>query len=453
MEGVSEPSPSVPDGAARRVVDRDILRLAIPSLGALVAEPLFVLVDSVFIARVSTPALAGLGLAATVLTTVVGLSVFLAYSTTAAVARAFGAGRRSEAIARGVDASWLALGIGTVCAAVLVPFGEPLLALFGAAPEVLAEAHVYLRISALGLPAMLAVQAATGLVRGLQNAWLPLVVAVGGAALNIPLNAVLIFGMGLGIAGSAAGTVVAQWLMAIVLLAAVARAARQERVRLAPQLRSVASAGREAVPMFVRTLSLRAVLLVTVFVATGLGSTQLAAHQLASTVFNLLALALDALAIAGQALVGRYLGASDTGTVHAVTRRLMVWGVGGGFATGVLLLAASYAAPQVFTPDPLVQADLRAALWVLVVAQPIAGYVFVLDGVLMGAGDAPYLARAGVLTALAVMPGAALVAWWGPQGPLGLAALWVACNLLFLVARAIALGIRVRSDRWMRVGA
>lgn len=438
--------------SARAAVDRDILRLALPSLGALVAEPLFVMVDSGFVARISTTSLAGLGLASTVLTTVVGLSVFLAYSTTAAVSRAIGAGRRREAISRGVDACWLALLIGTACTALLLVAGPVVLSLFGPSAPVLAEASTYLRVSALGLPAMLAVQAATGLVRGLQDARLPLLVSVGGALLNIPLNAVLIYGLDLGIAGSAIGTVIAQVLMAAVLLAVIARSARTEGVPLRPHPGHVASAGREAVPMLVRTLSLRAVLVVTVLVATGLGEVQLAAHQLASTVFNLLALALDALAIAGQALVGRYLGAAETRTVHAVTRRLMLWGVLGGAAVGALLLAASYVVPELFTPDPDVQRSLRAALWVLVVAQPLAGYVFVLDGVLMGAGDAPYLARAGVVTAAVVMPAAVLVAWWHPAGPLGLAALWAACNLLFLAARAVTLGIRVRGDAWQRTG-
>ncbi|WP_370646044.1 MATE family efflux transporter [Brachybacterium sp. ACRRE] len=444
-----EPSPA----AARRSVDREILRLALPSLGALIAEPLFVITDSAFIARVSTTSLAGLGLASTVLTTVVGLSVFLAYSTTAAVARAVGAGRMREAIARGVDAAWLALMIGAGCLLLLVVGGPVLLPLFGAGADVTAEAAVYLRISALGLPAMLSVQATTGLIRGLQDARLPLVVAVGGALLNIPLNAALIFGLGMGIAGSATGTVISQWLMAGVLLGVVVRHARREGVALRPHLGSVAATGRESFPMLVRTLSLRIVTLVTVLVAARLGAVQLAAHQLASTVFMLLSLALDALAIAGQALTGRHLGAADTTTVHAVTSRLTRWGVGGGAVVGVVLLAASYVVPSWFSPDPAVQESLRAALWVLVVAQPVAGYVFVLDGVLMGAGDAPYLARAGMLTMLAVMPGAIVVWFWAPAGPLGLAALWVATNLLFMVARAVALGVRVRGDAWMRTGA
>ncbi len=453
----SPDSPPSPDpagtspGRARQAVDRDILRLAVPSLGALVAEPLFVMADSAFIARVGTVPLAGLGLASAILTTVVGLSVFLAYSTTAAVARAFGAGRRREALARGIDACWLALAIGLAAALILLLAGRPLLVLFGPSPEVLEQATIYLRISAAGIPAMLAVQAATGLVRGLQDARLPLVVAVAGALVNIPLNAALIFGAGLGIAGSAIGTVIAQWGMALVLLVVVARAARREQVGLRPHPGQMAAAGRDAVPMFVRTLSLRVVLLAGTLVATQLGTVQLAAHQIALTVFTLLSLALDALAIAGQALTGRHLGARDAPAVRAVTGRLMWWGVGGGVVTGVLLLGASYVVPALFTPDVAVQENLRAALWVLMIAQPVAGYVFVLDGVLMGAGDAPYLARVGVINALVTLPFAGFVYVSGWSGPWGLAALWVACTLIFLIARAVTLGLRVRGDAWMRL--
>ncbi|MGO2559563.1 MATE family efflux transporter [Brachybacterium sp.] len=452
MPASPSPADSPREERARRTVDREILLLAVPSLGALVAEPLFLLTDSAFIARVSTTSLAGLGLASTVLTTIVGLAIFLAYSTTAAVARSFGAGRTREAISRGIDACWLALVVGALATVLLVVAGEPLLAAFGPSPDVLAEALIYLRISAFGLPAMLAVQAATGLVRGLQDATLPLVVAVGGALVNIPLNAMLIFGLDLGIAGSALGTVVCQWGMVAVLLGVIVHRARREAIALTPHLGNLVAVGRDAVPMFVRTLGLRVVVIAATVVATRLGDVQLAAHQLATTVFTALSLALDSLAIAGQALTGRYLGASAPATVHAVTRRLMSWGVGGGAAVSVLLLGASYVVPGWFTPDIAVQENLRAALWVLVLAQPVAGYVFVLDGVLMGAGDAPYLAKVGALIAVAIMPGAIAVAWWSPEGPLGLAMLWLACNFLFMVLRAISLGLRVRTDDWMRLG-
>jgi putative MATE family efflux protein len=279
------------------------------------------------------------------------------------------------------------------------------------------------------------------------------VVAAGGAILNIPLNALLVFGAGWGIVGSAVGTVLCQCLMAGVLLGAVVRYARTHQVPLRPHLDQVMDTGRESVPMFLRSVSLRLVMVVTVVVAARLGDVQLAAHQLANTIFGLLALALDSLAIAGQALTGRHLGARQTEVVRTITRRLMTWGVLGGLVVGLLLLAASYGAPTLFSPDPAVQENLRAALWVLVIAQPVAGYVFVLDGVLMGAGDAPYLAKAGMITALAVMPGAIAVGVLTPIGPWGTACLWIATNLLYMVARAISLGLRVRTDTWMHVEA
>lgn len=455
MPSAADRPPNTADTAraARRTVDRDILGLALPSLGALIAQPLFVLTDSAFVAHVSTGALAGLGLASMVVTTVVSLSVFLAYSTTAAVARAFGAGRLREAIARGVDACWLALLIGAATALLLLAAGDPLLRAFGPSPAVLEQARIYLLISALGLPGMLAAQAATGLVRGLQKARIPLVVALSGAALNVPLNAALIFGLDLGIAGSAIGTVICESAMAVALLTVVAQAARRHGVGLRPQLGGVAATGRESAPMFVRTLTLRIVLLAATAVATQLGAAQLAAHQLATTVFSLFSLALDALAIAGQALTGRFLGAADREATRAVTSRLIRWGVGGGFVTGALVLLVAYTAPALFTPDVEVQANLRLALWVLMIAQPIGGYVFVLDGVLMGAGDAPYLAKAGVVTMLVALPAAWAVAASSLTGPIALAAVWGACTLLFLIARAVTLGLRVRTDAWMRLGA
>lgn len=438
---------------ARREVDRSILALAVPSLGALIAEPLFLMADSAFIARVGTEELAGLGLASTILTTVVGLMVFLAYSTTASVARAVGAGRLRTAISRGVDACWLALIVGVIGGALLAVLAPWILGLFGPGADVHAHATIYLRISALGLPAMLAVQAATGLVRGLQDARLPLIIASAGAALNVPLNAALIFGLGLGITGSAVGTVIAQWSMALAFLAVVVHAAAREQVPLMPHLAGVALAGRESVPMLVRTAALRAALLLATWAVTGFGAAELAAHQLTMVMFTLLSLALDALAIAGQALTGKYLGAADAPAVHALTRRLMLWGVVGGAVTGLLLLLASYVIPSAFTPDPVVQENLRAGLWVLMIIQPVAGYVFVLDGVLMGAGDASYLARATVLAALITAVPTMWVGLSDLSGPWAVAAVWTACMLVLLIARAVTLGHRVRGEAWMRLGA
>ena len=158
--------------------DAEILRLAIPAFGALVAEPLFLLGDSAIVGRIGTVPLGGLGVASQALTTLVSISIFLAYGTTAAVARQLGAGNQRAAIQLGIDGLWLAAGIGATVLAAGIPLAPLIVHAFGASPAVTAGAITYLRISLLGAPAMLAVLAGTGVLRGLQDTRTPLAVAV-----------------------------------------------------------------------------------------------------------------------------------------------------------------------------------------------------------------------------------------------------------------------------------
>ncbi len=311
-------------------------------------------------------------------------------------------------------------------------------------------------MSLLGIPAMLAVLAATGVLRGLQDTRTPLLVAVVGFTWNAVLSLVLVHGIGpvpaLGIAGSAWGTVVAQLGMAAWLIAVVVRGSRTASVPLVPRLAGIRTAAWAGVPLLLRTLTLRAALLVTTWVATGIGVEQLAAHQVAFVVWTLGALTLDAIAIAAQALTGRYLGASDADGASAVTATMVRWGVGGGVAFGLLLAMASPLVPYAFTDDPEVRRALVAVLLVIAASAPLAGYVFVLDGVLIGAGDGSYLARAGLLALLLYLPAALALRWTGMSGTLTLVWLWIAFAGVFMAARGVTLGLRERSGRWLVLG-
>ncbi len=214
--------------AGRRRHDREIVALALPAFGALVAEPLFVMVDSAVVGHLGTAQLAGLGVAAALLTTAVNIFVFLAYATTAAVSRRVGAGDLPAALRQGADGIWLALLLGGVVIAAVLPGAPALADLFGASGTAAPYATTYLRIGSLGIPAMLVVLAATGVLRGLQDTRTPLVVAVGGFTANAGLNAALVYGAGLGLAGSAWGTVIAQNGMAAVYLWVVVRGIRRQ---------------------------------------------------------------------------------------------------------------------------------------------------------------------------------------------------------------------------------
>ena len=445
------PAPTA--AAPRKGQSREILRLAVPAFGALVAEPLFLLADSAIIGHLGVAQLAGVGLASAVLHTAVGLMVFLAYSTTPAVARAIGDGQLGKALAAGRDGVWLALLLGVLLAVAGFLAADPLIGLLGAEGEVRAFAVDYLRWSMPGLVAMLLIFAGTGLLRGLQDTRTPLLVATAGFTLNIILNLWLVYGLGWSVAGSAAGTSVAQWAMAGVYLAIVRRNALRNGVGLLPSWRGIRSMARVGSWLMLRTLTLRIAILATVLVATAQGTANLAAHQLAMTIFSFLAFALDALAIAAQALIGKELGASNAVRARLLTGTMVRWGLGFGAVTGLLLALAAPWAGALFTSDPEVQRVLALALWVLAAGQPLAGYVFVLDGVLIGAGDAKYLALAGVVNLAAYVPMLAAVGLLGVPGGAGLGWLWAAFALGYMAARAMTLGLRARSGRWMVLGS
>ena len=445
---------SVPVTTAAGSLDREILRLAWPAFLALVSEPLFLLADAAIVGHLGTGQLAGLGVAGAVLQTAVGLCVFLAYGTTASVARRTGAGDVRGALQQGLDGVWLALLVGAVTTVVGVLVAERLAALFGAGAAVTGFASTYLRVAFLGVVPLLVMLATTGILRGLQDTRTPLVVAVAGNLLNVGLNIGLVYGVGLGIAGSALGSVTAQAASACALLAVVVRTARGVGASLRPDLPGVRRAAHAGVALVVRTLTLRVSLLAMTYGAAVLGAASVAANQLASTVWTFLAFTLDAVAIAAQAITGRSLGAGDLEATRALTDRMLRWGLVSGVATGCLLAAAAPFVGRLFTEDAHVRAVLWPALLVAAVLQPVAGVVFVLDGVLIGAGDARYLAWGGVVVLAVFLPLVWLAVALGHGRPAGtgLVALWLVFGVGFMGGRAAVLLRRVRGTAWLVPG-
>ncbi|HEY1642589.1 MAG TPA: MATE family efflux transporter [Streptosporangiaceae bacterium] len=434
--------------AARSPQDAEILRLAVPAFGALVAEPLFLLADSAIVGRIGTVPLGGLGVASQALTTLVGISIFLAYGTTAAVARQLGAGNTRAALRQGIDGLWLAAIIGVIVLAAGWPLAPAITGAFGGTGAVTAQAVIYLRISLLGAPAMLAVLAGTGVLRGLQDTRTPLVVAVAANVVNVILNATFVLGLRWGIAGSAWGTAIAQTGGAVVYLFVVGRGARRAGVAFAPDLAGLRAAAVAGASLVIRTIALQAVLIITTAIAARQGNAAIAAHQVAFRIWGLLAFALDAIAIAGQAITGRYLGAGDVAGARAATSRMIGWGAVYGVIFGLVVLAARPLLPGLFGVAPDVRRLLLAVLVIVAVQQPAAGVVFVLDGVLIGAGDQDYLALAGLATLAVFGVAAAAVV----TSHAGLVALWLAYSL-WMAARFATLTLRARSSRWLVTGA
>lgn len=442
-------------------LNRQILALAVPAFGALVAEPLFVLGDTAIVGHLGTAPLAGLTLGATVIQTLVGLMIFLSYSTTPAVARAFGAGDLRTAYVSARDGLWAALLVGVALALGMWFLAEPLLRAMGGSGEVLGFALEYLRPSLLGLPAMLIVLAAVGTLRGLQDTKTPLYVASTGAFVNLLLSGFFVYPVGLGVAGSALATATVQWGMAAVMGWIVLRGMYRHSVGMGAQFAGIFSVFRVGSWLMLRTLTMRIALLATVFVVTAQGSENLAAYQLTMSFFNFLAFSLDSLAIAAQALLGKEMGAQDLGTgqgraaVIELKNRLIRWSLGFGVVLGVLCPLVGFAGGWIFTSDSAVQHLFALATLVIAVGQPIAAYVFILDGVLIGAQDVRYLALVSIVTLVFYVP--LLVAVhlvFGKNshdaGATAFVALWVSYALGYMGARALTLGLRARLAVWVK---
>ena len=428
--------------------DRELLRLAVPAVGALVAEPLYLLADTAVVGHLGTSPLAGLAVASGVLLFAYGMCIFLAYGTTASVARLTGAGRPEAAAAQAVQGLWLAASLGVALAVLGAWFGQRLLGLLGAEGTVLDQAGTYLRISLLGAPAMLVMLAGVGYLRGRRDTVRPLWVAVGTAALNLILEVVLIYGFGLGIGASAAATVVAQWIGAGCYLVWIGSEVRCYEVSLGPDWSALRRLALVSTDLMVRNLSLGGTFLVGTSVAARIGAAPVAAHQVAFHLWMTLALTMDGLAIAAQAMVGTALGAGDGDGARRIGRRTIVWSVGVGITLGLALLFARDSVSGLFSNDPAVVGLAGFLLLHVGLMAPLSGVAFALDGILIGAGDQRFMARA--MTASALLATAAMAA--GRLADLGIGWLWAAI-WVFVAGRSVILGARFRGNHWVVLGA
>jgi putative MATE family efflux protein len=424
--------------------DREILRLAVPALGALAAEPLYVLADTAIVGHLGRPQLAALGLAGIVLAGAFTIFNFLTYGTTAVVARASGAGQHERAARLAAQALWVSLGIGIALLIACEALAGPLLRGLGAHGRSGHFALVYFRIAALGLPAALVALAGQGYLRGVSSLRRPFVIVLAANAVNIVLEVLFVYGFHWGVAGSAAGTAMAQAGMGIAFVVELLRPHADSKRPSLSAMRPMLRVGRQ---ILVRTTALYASFLVAASVCARMGDAQLGAHQIALQLFFFLALILDAVAIAGQVIVGRMLGAGDADGAHAAAVRMIGWSIVVGGLFAAVLLPLAHVLPRAFSSDRAVlhQAALLWPLFALI--QPLGGAVFALDGILIGASDTRYLMWS-MLAASALFVTLAALAYafgWGVVG------VWAALDVL-IAARLTLLGVRFAGRRWAVVG-
>jgi len=428
----------------RSAYDREILRLAVPALGALAAEPLYILVDTAIVGHLGRSQLAALGAAATVLS-VLAMFNFLQYGTTAQVARASGAGEDRTARRLGAQALWLSFAIGVALAVAVAVLAGPIVDLVGVEQRTADYAETYLRIVAIGIPSFFLALGGQGFLRGVSDLSSPLVVIVLANVLNVVLELLFVYGFDWGIEGSAWGTAIAQTCMGIAFVWLIAR--RVGRDDLAPVLglaRRLLSIGKF---IFIRTAALISAFILAGIVVARLGDAELGAYQISFQLWIFLALVLDSIAIAGQILVGRELGGGRPERAYDASVRMITLSVVTGVAFAVALLALSDLLPRIFTSDPAVLAQC-ALLWpIFALMQPLNGAVFALDGILIGASDGPFIAGSMVVAFLACGAALAVVV----AGDFGVRGVWAALAVLIAVRLAM-MGARFLRRRWLVTG-
>ncbi|MGW3889483.1 MATE family efflux transporter [Micromonospora chokoriensis] len=430
----------------RTVSPRRIASLALPALVVLAAEPLYVLVDTAVVGHLGRVPLAALAVGGTVMTLTAWVGTVVAYGTTGRAARRFGAGDRAAAVAEGVQSSWLAFGVGLLIA-IGMQFGGAALArtLAGGAGDVADAAEHWLRIAALGAPGLLLAAAGNGWLRGVQDTRRPLFFVLGPNLLSAVLCPLLVYPGGLGLVGSAVANVVAQTLCGALFAAALVG----ERVSLRPRPRVIRQQLVLSRDLLIRGLAFQASFLCATAVAARFGAAAVGAHQIALQLWFFTALVLDALAIAAQSLVGAALGAGDDAGARALARRIGLLGGICGVGFALFVAAGAGVVPTWFSSDPGVREQAMVAWPWFVAMLPLAGVVFALDGVLIGAGDVRYLRN---LTIVAALGGFLPAIWLAYALDLGLGGIWAGLTV-FVVIRLVALLLRLRNGRWAVVGA
>jgi putative MATE family efflux protein len=424
---------------------RRIVALAGSAFVVLAAEPLFVLVDTAVVGHLGRVPLAALGAAGTVMTLLAIVGTSLEYGTTGRAARFYGAGRRAAAVNEGVQASWLAFLLGLVAVVAGELLAGPIVRLVaGHNAPVAHDAEQWLRVAVLGLPGVLLVLAGNGWLRGVQDTATPVRIVVVANVLSAIASPILVFPAHLGLVGSAVANVIAQWLGAVLCI----RALLAERVPSAPQLRVIRAQMAVSRDLVVRAVAFQASFMIAAGVAGRLGSAQLAAHQIGLQLWEFVALLLDSFAIAAQSLIGAALGSGDVAAARHTAWRVSVYSVWAGVLFGALLAAGWVVVPELFTSDSAVQHQAHVLWPWLLGMQPVAGIVFALDGVLLGAGDNVYMRNITVVAAvLGFIPLCLLTL---PLG-LGLSGVWAGLTG-FIVVRLVGMSWRARSGRWLVVG-
>ena len=447
-----------------------ILDLAIPAAGALLIDPLMTLVDTAFVGRFTTTTsesitstaapLSGMGSAAALLTFTFYLFNFLCTTTTPLVAIKRSSGNENEAVVLGGQVLSLSLVLGFTLTILLLLGRQPLLLLMGTGNtgiDANSYAMDFLTIRAFAAPAVLCMEASTGVLRGYLDTKTPIYVLFLANIINLILDIVLIIMLGMGPKGAAIATTTAEWISAFLFLAVLAG-----KIPAPPYFgkieKSISSivpvwdipSWKEIQPLFVassstffRALVLQASLAAAAAMAARNGSdsvdvvasASVAAHQIGIQLWLLCSFFCDSLAAASQGLIADALGRRDSDDVIDVSKTIFLYSLWLGISLAFILQVGTSTSIllDLFTQNEATRTALTSILPLIVLAQPLNALVFAADGIIQGASEFPFQAKAMVISGMSAVATFILLEALNPSDASTLVHVWSALLALQLM--------------------
>ena len=414
-----------------------VFRIAMPIVLSNATVPLLGAVDTAIIGQIGLAAPIGaVGLGSVILATLYWAFGFLRMSTSGLAAQAHGASDLPERSATLIRALLIALaaGLALVAAQSLLFVGA--LALSPASAQVETLSRQYLAIRIWGAPATIAIYALTGWFVGVERTRAILILQLWQNGLNVLLAFWFVLGLGWGVPGVAAATLIAEWT-GLALGLTLARDAfgtiltqAWSRVPDRTALRKMFSASRD---IMVRTVILQLSFTTLVFIGARFGDNTLAANEILMQFLGIMAYALDGIAFAAETLVGQAIGRRSIAGLRQATRICLQWGFGGAALLALIFALAGPAIIDLMTTAPEVRTTARLFLPWLVMAPLIAAACWIYDGIFIGALMTGAMVRSAIMVLAVYLPALAiLVPLYGNHG------LWAAL-MLMNAARGITL--------------
>lgn len=415
-----------------------------------VSEPILSLTDAAVVGNIdvnATESLAAVGIVTTFLSMLIWVLGQTRSAISSIVSQYVGANNLESVKNLPAQAIFLITSLSILIIVGTYPFAETIFKLYNASEVILDYSVDYYRIRVFGFPFTLFVIAVFGTFRGLQNTFLPMVIALVGTIVNVILDIVFVYGLEglidpMNIAGAAYASVIAQLVMAL-LAAYLLLTKTSIPLRLSfPFNKEIKKFILMILNLFVRTIALNVTLYYASAFSTSYGAEYIAAYTIAINLWFLGAFVIDGYASAGNILSGKFLGAKNYKALITLSNKLITYGIIVGLILGIIGSVLYYPIGRLFTSDQEVLTQFYSVFYIILIMQPFCALAFIFDGIFKGLGKMKYLRNILLFSTFIIF--VPLVFWFDSKD-YKLYGIFIAMTF-WIIARGIPLIIKFRQQ-------